>query len=109
MAGASSALGAWCPPPPSIRADEQERRRIWAEIWPSGVPLAADVDAGRLARELKMSGGNIKNTALAAAYYAAADGGVVTHDHLLHAARREFQKMGKVPVELEAAWLAGSS
>ena len=89
--------------------DEAERRRIWAEIWPSGVPLAADVDAGRLARELKMSGGNIKNTALAAAYYAAADGGVVTHDHLLHAARREFQKMGKVPVELEAAWLAGSS
>ncbi len=89
--------------------DETERQRIWVEIWPHAVPLAADVDAGRLAHELKMSGGNIKNTALAAAYYAAADGGIVTHDHLMRAARREFQKMGKVPVALETAALAGRS
>ena len=89
--------------------DEQERRRIWAEIWPGATPLAADVDPGVLARELKMSGGNIKNTALAAAYYAATDGGVVTHAHLLHAARREFQKMGKVPANLETAAAMGPS
>jgi len=73
------------------------------------VPLADDVDAVVLARELKMSGGNIKNTALAAAYYAAADGGVVTHAHLLRAARREFQKMGKVPANLGKAMLEGAS
>jgi len=56
-----------------------------------------------------MSGGNIKNTALAAAYYAAADGGVVTRAHLLRAARREFQKMGKVPSALENAIVEGTS
>jgi SpoVK/Ycf46/Vps4 family AAA+-type ATPase len=89
--------------------DEEERRRIWVEIWPHAVPLSADVDTGRLARELKMSGGNIKNTALAAAYYAAADGGVVTHGHLLRAARREFLKMGKVPAGLDGLVLAGNS
>jgi len=89
--------------------DEQERCRIWSEIWPKAVPLADDVDAVVLARELKMSGGNIKNTALAAAYYAAADGGVVTHAHLLRAARREFQKMGKVPANLGKAMLEGAS
>jgi len=89
--------------------DEAERRRIWVEIWPQAVPLSSDVDAGRLARDLKMSGGNIKNTALAAAYYAAADGGVVTHDHLMRAARREFQKMGKVPAGLDSLAIAGSS
>jgi SpoVK/Ycf46/Vps4 family AAA+-type ATPase len=88
--------------------DEAERRRIWSEIWPRELPLAADVDAASLARELKMSGGNIKNTALAAAYYAAADGGTVTRAHLLRAARREFQKMGKVPSALDTV-LAGSS
>jgi ATP-dependent 26S proteasome regulatory subunit len=89
--------------------DEQERSRIWTAIWPVATPLAEDVDAGSLARELKMSGGNIKNTALAAAYYAAADGGVVTRAHLLHAAKREFQKMGKVPAALESAAVAGTS
>ena len=89
--------------------DESERSRIWSVIWPSSTPLAADIDAGMLARELKMSGGNIKNTALTAAYYAAADGGVVTHEHLLRAARREFQKMGKVPPVLERATATGAA
>ncbi|MBV9201159.1 MAG: AAA family ATPase [Alphaproteobacteria bacterium] len=89
--------------------DEHERHRIWSEIWPSELPVAPDVDALGLARELKMSGGNIKNTALAAAYYAAADGGVVTRAHLLRAARREFQKMGKVPSTLETAIIEGNS
>jgi hypothetical protein len=83
--------------------DEQERCRIWSDIWPGATPLAADVNPSALARDLKMSGGNIKNTALTAAYYAAADGGVVTNEHLLRAARREFQKMGKVPSTLEHA------
>jgi AAA+ superfamily predicted ATPase len=81
---------------------EAERRRIWDTIWPKALPLAPDVDATRLARELKMSGGSIKNCALAAAYYAAADGGAVTHAHVLRAARREFQKLGKVPAALDA-------
>jgi AAA+ superfamily predicted ATPase len=89
--------------------DENERRRIWSDIWPDATPLAADVDAALLARELKMSGGNIKNTALAAAYYAATEGGVVTHAHVLRAARREFQKMGKIPANLEHAFVAGRS
>jgi AAA+ superfamily predicted ATPase len=89
--------------------DEAERCRIWSVIWPGSTPLAADVDAGILARELKMSGGNIKNTALAAAYYAAADGGVVTREHLLRAARREFQKMGKVPPVLGKAAVTGTA
>jgi len=76
--------------------EEADRRRIWEIIWPDRVPRAADVDAAVLARELMLSGGHIKNAALAAAFYAAADGGVVTRAHVLQAARREFQKMGKV-------------
>ena len=37
-----------------------------AGIWPAETPLAADVDLGFLARQFKLSGGNIKNIALAA-------------------------------------------
>jgi len=76
--------------------EEADRRRIWRIVWPPATPRATDVAADELARDLVMSGGSIKNTALAAAFYAAADGGVVTRAHVLHAARREFQKMGKV-------------
>src|SRR5262249_12414533 len=75
--------------------DEADRRRIWSRVWPPEVPLADDVDLDLLARRYKLSGGNIKNVALAAAFLAAGEGGPVAMRHLLHAVRREYQKMGK--------------
>ncbi len=81
--------------------DEADRRRIWCGIWPDGISLAKDVDLDLLARQFKLSGGNIKNVALAAAFFAAADGGIVNMSHLLQATRREFQKLGKVFTEFD--------
>jgi AAA+ superfamily predicted ATPase len=81
--------------------DEASRRRVWAGIWPAEIPLAADVDLDHLARQFKLSGGNIKNIALAAAFLAAEDSGRVTMAHLLQATRREYQKLGKVLSDTE--------
>jgi SpoVK/Ycf46/Vps4 family AAA+-type ATPase len=76
--------------------DEADRLRIWRGIWPAAAPLGADVELDFLARQFKLSGGNIKNVALAASFLAAADGGHISMAHLFHATRREYQKMGKV-------------
>ena len=84
--------------------EEADRRRIWQVIWPTATPLGDDVDLDMMARHFKLSGGQIKNIALAAAHLAASDGGVVTMAHLLHATRREYQKLGK---RLSDAELAG--
>jgi hypothetical protein len=54
-----------------------------------------------MARRFELAGGNIRNIALAAAFLAASDGGLVTMSHLIRATRREYQKMGKVVVEGE--------
>ena len=81
--------------------DEGDRRLIWSGIWPDGMSFANNVDFDLLARQFKLSGGNIKNVALAAAFLAAADGGIVNISHLLHAVRREFQKLGKVVTEFD--------
>jgi ATP-dependent 26S proteasome regulatory subunit len=81
--------------------DEAGRRDIWQGIWPAEPPIADDVDLESLARQFKLSGGNIKNIALAASFLAAEDGGLVTMGHLLKATRREYQKMGKVLSEAE--------
>ncbi len=85
---------------------EADRRRMWSAIWPKATPLGKDVDFDALARFV-LSGGNIKNVALAAAFLAAADGGVVTMAHLVGAAQRELQKMGRflAPGELALAGL----
>jgi AAA+ superfamily predicted ATPase len=81
--------------------DEADRRRIWSGIWPAGISFANNVNFDLLARQFKLSGGNIKNVALAAAFLAAADGGIVNMSHLIHAVRREFQKLGKVLTEFD--------
>jgi DNA-binding SARP family transcriptional activator len=74
----------------------EDRRRIWEQIWPAAAPRSADLDLELLARQIDLPGGNIRNIALAGAFLAAADGGMVTMAHLLQATRREYQKMGKV-------------
>ena len=73
-----------------------DRRRIWTRIWPAATPRDPGIDLELLARRVEVAGGSIRNIALAGAFLAAADGGVVTMQHLLRATRREYQKMGKV-------------
>ena len=74
--------------------DEEARRRIWSGIWPTAAPLGDDVDLDTLAREARLTGGNIRNVAVAAAFLAAADGGTIGMAHLRRALGRERQKLG---------------
>jgi SpoVK/Ycf46/Vps4 family AAA+-type ATPase len=76
--------------------DEGDRRQIWETIWPREMPLKPDVDLDYVSRRFEIAGGNIRNIALGAAFLAADNGGAVNMTHLLHATRREYQKMGKV-------------
>jgi hypothetical protein len=75
--------------------DHEYRRQIWQVVFPHEAPLAEEVDFDVLAREIKLAGGNIRNIALAAAFYAASDGQVIEMPHLWQAARREHQKLGR--------------
>ena len=54
-----------------------------------------------LARQFEITGGNIRNIALAGAFLAAEDGGCVRMRHLIRATWQEYQKMGKVVMEGE--------
>jgi SpoVK/Ycf46/Vps4 family AAA+-type ATPase len=75
---------------------ERDRMRIWEQVWPASLPRDPALDLAFMARRCEIAGGNIRNIALAAAFLAAADGEVVTNQHLARATRREYQKMGKV-------------
>ena len=79
--------------------DEKDRRRIWKGVWPDDTPRDPALDTDFMARRFEIAGGSIRNIALAAAFLAADDGNVVTMSHLMHATKREFQKMGKVVTE----------
>jgi AAA+ superfamily predicted ATPase len=82
--------------------DEEYRLRIWRTVFPAEAPLGDDVEFGALARVIRLSGGHIKNIALASAFYAARDGRVIRAHHLMRAARREYQKLGRKLSEADA-------
>lgn len=83
---------------------EAERRRLWQLVWPDSTPRAPDLDLASLAERFRLTGGGIRNAALAAAFLAAPSGGPVSQHHVLKAVEREFAKLGKV---LSADDLAG--
>ena len=81
--------------------DDDYRQRIWRKVFPEHTPLGEDIDFDFLAHKLKLSGGNIRNIALGAAFLAANNGGRVEMGHVVYAAKREFQKMGRLLVRAD--------
>ena len=75
--------------------DRAERAALWRCHIPQNAPLGADVDLNEFAARYPVVGGLIRNASVAAGFLAAADGGVITRNHLLRALRREYQKAGK--------------
>ncbi len=81
-----------------------EREQIWRGAFPPGVPGVLALDFRALARP-SLTGGQIRNIALNAAFLAAAGKGVVTPELLHAAARDELRKSGRPLVEADyAAW-----
>jgi len=77
-----------------------QRLAIWQRVWPKNMPHE-DLDLDFMARRFEISGGNIRNIALATAFLGAEDGGRVKMKHLIRATWQEYQKMGKVVMEGE--------
>ncbi|MDX6695734.1 MAG: hypothetical protein QOF02_3337 [Blastocatellia bacterium] len=84
--------------------DASLRARIWQRIFPHATPTEG-LDIGKLAR-LNLTGGNIRNIALNAAFLAAESSEPVRMRHLLHTARGEYGKMERQLSETEiGGWL----
>ena len=76
--------------------NDKQRYQIWEKIFPPNLPCSHDLDLNFLARNFELTGANIRNIALAAAFLAADDSQEIKMSHLIQAVRREYQKMGKI-------------
>ena len=81
--------------------DEEHRERIWHVVFPEETPMADDVDFGFLAQRFELSGGNIRNVALAAAFRAADGGRPIAMEDLVVGTARELEKLGRLPARAE--------
>lgn len=76
--------------------EKADRQRIWQKIFPAETPLDPGIDYDFLSGNFLFTGGNIKNIALTASFYAAREERPVTMQDIINACKREFQKMGRV-------------
>jgi len=76
--------------------DADEREKLWRAMIPSEAPVETTLDFAGLARRFEMTGGYIRNAALRAAFLAADEGASICDAHLEHAARIEYEGMGKI-------------
>ena len=81
-----------------------ERKDIWKRVFPAETPTE-DLDFDRLAR-LNLTGGDIRNIALNAAFLAAqgVSGTAITMPLVLAAARTEFRKLDRTINEPDFRW-----
>lgn len=84
------------------RPDCAARAELWRRLLPPRAPLAPAVDCTELASTVALTGGQIRNAALAAAYLAAGAGGPIGLFELALGAWREINKDGRecTPAEL---------
>ena len=73
-----------------------ERRRIWEGMLPREAACQPDIDLDCLAQDYEISGGEIRNSVLCAAFLAADQGTPIGLRHLKRGLRRELLKTGRV-------------
>ena len=74
------------------RPDEAARIKLWQRMLPPRAPLVDEFDFGFLANAVNLTGGNIRNAALHAAYLAADDDRPIDFSHIAIAVYRELAK-----------------
>lgn len=76
--------------------DAQHRLLLWQSMLPREARTDGDLGLAELARRYEMSGANIKNAVLRAAFLAAEEGGSIDAARMEQGALREYKEMGNL-------------
>jgi SpoVK/Ycf46/Vps4 family AAA+-type ATPase len=86
------------------KPDSQAREAIWRQCLPEAAPRQGDIDFRFLARRLELTGGNIRQITLRAAFAAASEkADAIEMRHVVTATRAELIKLGMQSAERELA------
>jgi len=79
---------------------QEERRRMWELMLPMNTAICQDLDLDFLAGRFELTGADIRNIALRAAFLAAGDENqenkAIAMNHIIKAIRLEYQKQNKI-------------
>jgi SpoVK/Ycf46/Vps4 family AAA+-type ATPase len=81
--------------------EEEDRLALWRLHLPPELPQSDELDLKFMAERFRLSGGNIRNICVTAAYFAAEAERPVAMADLVRATDREYRKLGRLTVESE--------
>ncbi|MDB4966627.1 MAG: hypothetical protein JWN44_2316 [Myxococcales bacterium] len=76
------------------KPDADARGALWEKMIPATAEIADDIDFAELGRRFEVSGGNIRNAAIRAAFLAASEDHPIDMETLVRATLREAREMG---------------
>lgn len=76
--------------------DQEHRLQIWRQIFPSSAPISTDIDWHFLAEKFELTGADIRNIALNAAFLAAKQAENIEMSHILGGLSQEYRKTGRI-------------
>jgi SpoVK/Ycf46/Vps4 family AAA+-type ATPase len=85
------------------KPDVEAREQIWRQCLPNESHDLDDADFRQLARRIELTGGQIRQITLRAAFIAAAADSLINLEHIAQATRAELAKLGMPPVEIDLA------
>jgi adenylate kinase family enzyme len=89
---------------------EDERVALWKSMLPPEAKVAPDIAWGEIASHFpEMTGGNIKNVVIRAAFLAVAEGGVIDAVRLRRAALMEYEELGYLVPKQEKGRIVSAS
>ena len=80
---------------------EREARAHRQKHLPAGAPVEPNIDYGFPGRQFKLTGGNIKNAVMTAAFLAASAGKKIGMTEMIRGVRMELQKQGKLVMKAD--------
>jgi AAA+ superfamily predicted ATPase len=83
------------------RPDAEAREKIWRQCLPYESHELTDPDFRLIARRIDLTGGQIRQITVRAAFIAAAAGKQIGLDHIAQAASSELVKLGMPPIEID--------
>jgi hypothetical protein len=83
------------------RPDAEAREKIWRQCLPYESHELTDADFRQLARRVDLTGGQIRQITLRAAFIAAAAGEQIALEHIAQAISAELAKLGMPPIEID--------
>src|SRR5262249_30508897 len=78
--------------------DAAEREVLWRRMLPAEAVLDEPLDYDELAHRYELTGGNIRNALLRAAFLAAGEQRGITMDHVVRAVALEYRDAGQISI-----------